>query len=318
MDKGFTYIHELIWGYRTARTLELAVKADIFTAMADGPANLDHICRKCGTKPDMTRKLLTGCQALDLVTESDGEFANTDLAAKYLLPASPYYQGNIIAHAFSVQEYWNSLENELFQQPPAPPTEQARHYHFIMGMDNIARGGRADLFLNSVDLTGRENMLDVGGGPGSYSIAACKKYTKLKSTVFDLPQTTEIAEKVITRENMTDRITTQPGDWNEDEFGSGYDVVLFSNVLHGPNSGAEMKLAKAHRAMQPGALLAIQEFVMNDEDAKPVPAAMFNIMVGAYKLYELMEVIADAGFTGVQVAGSNDEIGCMWITAARQ
>ena len=39
-----------------------------------------------------------------------------------------------------------------------------------------------------------------------------------------------------------------------DDFGSGHDVVLFSNVLHGPNSMAAMKLEKAFDSLDSGGI----------------------------------------------------------------
>ncbi|NIR07513.1 MAG: SAM-dependent methyltransferase, partial [Candidatus Aminicenantes bacterium] len=93
---------------------------------------------------------------------------------------------------------------------------------------NIAVAGRADAFIENIDLSGRKKLLDVGGGPGTYSIAACRRFPKLKAVVFDLPETIAIANEVIAGEGMQDRVTTRAGNWETDTFGKDNDVVLFS------------------------------------------------------------------------------------------
>ena len=175
--------------------------------------------------------------------------------------------------------------------------------------------GRGKIFLDNISLSGKSKLLDVGGGPGTYSILACKKYPELTATVFDLPETITITREIIQKENFADRITVKEGSWDTDNFGNGYDVVLLSNILHGPNSQAQMKLKKTYNSMLPDTLLAIQEFVLNDSKTGPLIPALFNLMVGAYCFDELISVITNTGFINTQVIVRNEEIGCTWLTA---
>ena len=101
-------------------------------------------------------------------------------------------------------------------------------------MHDITMGGRGELFLAAVDLTGRRSLVDVGGGPGTYSILSCQRYPQLRATVFDVPKTIAITREVITQHGMAERIGVREGSWETDDFGRGYDVALLSNVLHGP------------------------------------------------------------------------------------
>jgi hypothetical protein len=160
-------------------------------------------------------------------------------------------------------------------------------------------------------------MFDVGGGPATYSILACKKYPELYATVFDVPETIAIARPIIEAEGLADRISVQEGSWETDDFGQGNDVVLFSNVLHGPASMAPLKLKKAFASMVSGGLLVVQEFTLNDDKTGPLVPALFNVMVGAYSQAELSQVIIDAGFIGFRIEAANEEIGCTWTTALR-
>jgi SAM-dependent methyltransferase len=265
----------------------------------------------------MTEKLLIACTAMDLLEKRGPQYKNTELSKTYLVRGRELYQGDIIAHSGKVCNFWNSLEDEvrITALPEKKPEDE--HRDFIMGMHNITVAGRADAFINNIDLAERRKFFDVGGGPGTYSIAACRRYPELEAVVFDIPETISIAKEVIAREGMQDRVSTQEGDWETDTFGEGNDVVLLSNVLHGPDSKAEMKLKKAYDSMVDGGLLLVQDFLLNDEKTGPLIPALFNIMVGAYSNRELLSIIKETGFVHAEVVVSSQEIGFTWITAEK-
>jgi predicted O-methyltransferase YrrM len=254
---------------------------------------------------------------MGLLRKHQDQYENTELAETFLVRRNRLYQGDIIAHSATVWNFWSGLENQI-RLEPVPRDEQAEeHRDFIMGMDNIALAGRGQMFVENVDLSGRKKLFDVGGGPGTYSIAACRRYPELSAIVFDLPETIEITKEVLAREKIQDRITVQAGDWAKDSFGENNDVVLFSNVLHGPASQAPMKLNKAYDSMEKGGLLVVQEFLLNNEKTGPLIPALFNIMVGAYSQAEMSSGIEKAGFTGPRTVASSEEIGCGWIVAKK-
>lgn len=317
MDENVTWLSDLSWGYRAARVLHVANEIDLFTGLSDKEMTLEEISQKCSTKPDMTGKLLIACTAMGLLEKGGSRYRNTELSNTYLVRGRELYQGNIIAHSGTVCNFWNSLEDEvrITARPEKKPGEE--HRNFIMGMHNIAIAGRAEAFTDHIDLSGRKKLLDVGGGPGTYSMAACGRFPKLKAVVFDLPETISIAKEVIAAEGMQDRVTTQEGDWETDTFGEDNDVVLLSNILHGPGSKAEMKLKKAYDSMLDGGLLLVQDFLLNDEKTGPLIPALFNVMVGAYSRCELLSLIKEAGFVHDKVVVSSQEIGFTWITAEK-
>lgn len=317
MNDKVTMLNDLSWGYRAARVLHVANEIDLFTTLSDKEMTLEEICQSCQTKPDMTEKLLIACTAMGLLEKRGSRYKNTELSKTYLVRGRELYQGDIIAHSGTVCNFWNSLEDEVRIKAGPEKKPEDDHRNFIMGMHNITVAGRADVFINNIDLTGRRKLFDLGGGPGTYSIAACRRYPKLKAVVFDLPETISITKEVIAREGMQDRVTTQAGDWDTDAFGEGNDVVLFSNVLHGPGSKAEIKLNKTYDSMAGDGLLVVQDFLLNDEKTGPLIPALFNVMVGTYSRCELLSIIKETGFVNAGVVVSSQEIGFTWITAKK-
>ncbi|NQT21182.1 MAG: methyltransferase [Planctomycetes bacterium] len=307
---------ELSRDYRAARTLQIANGLGIFTLLAEGGMPAEEIARECGTKPDLTEKLLIACASMGLLEKAGANYTNTPLAQTYLVKGRKFYQGDMIAHSARMWDFWNDLDDNIrLEEAPRPQPDD--HRHFIMAMHNIAITGRAQMIAETIDLSTRNNLLDVGGGPGTYSIVLCARNPRLRATVFDLPETIAITREVIAGENMADRVHVQEGDWNADSFGQGYDVVLMSNVLHGRTTAPQMKLAKAFDAAADGALLIMQEFVLNDDKTGPLIPALFNLMIGAYSRPELFEDIRKAGFVDPKIALEMEEHGSMVITAVK-
>jgi len=251
--------------------------------------------------------------ALGLLEKDDGRYNNTPLAAEYLVLGGEFYQGDIIAHSAIVWETWDKLPEDIRNEQ----VEACEHKDFILGMHNIAVAGRVQLYLEHVDLSGRKRLFDVGGGPGTYSIEACRKYPELKATIFDLPETIAIAKEFVVNSGVGDRITLQEGDWNGNDFGEGNDVVLLSDVMHGPESGAGMLLDKAFESMISGGLLVVQEFLLNDEKSGPLTSSLFNIMVGAFSVEELFMEIEKSGYIQPVLVAEDEQMGSSWVRAVK-
>jgi predicted O-methyltransferase YrrM len=200
-----------------------------------------------------------------------------------------------------------------------PPEHYITHWHehWIWAMHGIASNGAGQWVAQHIDLSTRRFLLDVGGGPGTYSIAMCQRFPDLNAVVWDVPKTVEIAREVIDRFDMSDRITVHEGDWDKDDFGTGYDCLFMSNIMHGPSSQAETRLNQAMRALESGGLLIVHDFLLNDDKTGPLPAALFNLMIGAYTANELIDIIRSIGFKDASLIARNERRGSGIITALK-
>jgi hypothetical protein len=230
------------------------------------PKIATDIASQCGTDAGMTEKLLIACCALGVVKREEDRFMLTQLANDTLLPESLRYIGGVLDHGENL--WWASTglpeivrTGERGAAPKSPEGFMSHwHENWIWAMHGNAANGMAQWVVKQLDLTGRNLMLDIGGGPGTYSIAMCQRFSNLKAVIWDfLPQTIAITKQVIERFQMQNRIDVQEGDWNRDEFGTGYDCLFMSNIMHGPGSQSEVMLGKGMRALEPGGLLIVQE-----------------------------------------------------------
>ncbi len=318
MENGIAILNDLNWGYRAARVLHVANTLSLFTILSEKPMSAEQICRTIKSDPEMMKKLLMACTSMGLLEKEGNQYKNTELAQTYLVRGRKLYQGDIIAHAATVWDFWSRLADHVTLGSERVAINPDDHRNFIMGMHNIAVAGRAQLFIDSVDLTGRKKLFDVGGGPGTYSIAACRRYPELKAVVFDLPETIAITKEIISKEGIQDVITVREGDWETDDFGEDNDVVLLSDVMHGPGSKAQMKLKKAYDSLLCGGLVVIQEFLLNDRKTGPLIPALFNVMVGAYSQAELFGIVEETGLIKPKLVISSEELGSSWVTAGKR
>lgn len=317
-----TALLELNWQYRASRALMTAHQLGIFEALRE-PKTVADVAAQCGTDPSMTEKLLIACCSLGVVRRDGDHFVLTRLACDTLLPESARYLGGVLDHSETLWWVFAGLPDIIRTggrgAAPKPPEAFVSrwHEHWIWAMHGNAANGVAQWVARQLDLSDRSLLLDVGGGPGTYSIALCQRFTNLKAVVWDVSQTIAIAEQVIERFHMKDRIAVQEGDWNRDEFGEGYDCLLMSNILHGHGSQAETRLEQGMRALVPGGLLIAHDFLLNNDKSGPLPAALFNLMIGAYTVNELIAVIRSVGFADASLIAYNGQRGAGIVTAMR-
>jgi predicted O-methyltransferase YrrM len=185
--------------------------------------------------------------------------------------------------------------------------DEAKREAFLMGMFNIAMS-LAPKVANELDLAGRKHLLDLGGGPGTYAIHFCKRYPELRATVCDLATTRPFAEKTIARFGLSDRIEFVALDYLSQDVPGSFDAAWVSFVLHaeGP-ANCRMIIQKAVAALEPGGLIAIHEFVLDDTMDSPLGPALFslNMLLGtaqgqAYSDAQIKAMLADNGIEAIR------------------
>jgi ubiquinone/menaquinone biosynthesis C-methylase UbiE len=148
-------------------------------------------------------------------------------------------------------------------------------------------------------------LLDVGCGPAAFSIEFARRNPALRSTLVDIAEIISGAMSEVCDAGVAGRISTQPGDFREVEFGAGcYDVALLSHVIHIYDAAANQRLLrKVHRALEPSGRLIIHEYAFLDDGPRPVEAALFavNMLVGTcggncYSDRELFQWLDETGF----------------------
>ncbi len=306
-------IVRLSTAYWESQTLLTANRLELFDSLADGPQTADAVAAGLGLDPRSTGLLLRACVGLGFLVESDQGFENTPTAATFLVSRSPAFMGNVIRYSDQLFGTWARLEDAVRTGRPALPAEtylgddSARTRAFVMAMHERAQG-IARALVSVLDLSGRHAMLDVGGGPGTYSVLLTEQFPGLRSEVLELPGVAAVARELVAAAGASDRVSLRDGDYHHADFGSGKDVVLMSGMFHRETAQACRGLIERGVAcLEPGGLLIVSDVFTDEGGAQPAFAAMFglNMMLtapdgGVHADADVKRWMSEAGLSALQ------------------
>jgi len=261
--------------------LHTAVKMDVFTVIGDGRQTAGEIARKVDGAATGVERLLNALVAMELLVKQNETYANTATGRELLAKDSPKYLGHIILHHHHLMESWSKLDQAVKSGKPQRTRSSHRKEEwresFLMGMFNLAMG-LAPRIVPAIDVSNRQHLLDLGGGPGTYAIHFCLNNENMKATVFDLPTTRPFAEKTIGQFKLADRIDFMDGNYLEDPIEGRYDVAWLSHILHGEGpDDCRMIIRKAVDALEPGGMIIIHDFILNNSMDGPLFPALFSL-----------------------------------------
>lgn len=265
LNKGPAPILDL-FGAASFETVCLTLDMGLFEELADHDRTVDDLAARLDADANGVRTLLGFLDAQGYVVEDDGRYRNTRLTSKWLTQASPTNMApwltfwNDLVFPFWDEQLETAIREgspprtiyEWFDEKPARWTTAQRGFRAAASIlvDEVAdKIGVPD---------GATRLLDVGGGHGLYTLELCRRYPALSAVVFDYPDALAIAHEEITSAGLSDRVSTQGGDYWAGEFGGRYDLALVFNVIHAHDGEENTRLfRKVADALDPGGKIVI-------------------------------------------------------------
>ena len=305
-------IGKLLHGYQRACVLMTANKLKVFDELKS-PVSAQDVANKLNLSLKGTERLLNSITALGMAVKRDQTFHLPEEGQKYLTRDGSHSMQQWINLSADLSSVWldlpkfirsgkmvKSIMEVLGNQP-----EEMRA--FIDAMHD--KGLKATWMLaRELPIGDAHKMLDIGGGPGTYSLEWSKLHNHLHATIFDIPPVIAVAKDYIQRYGLKDRVDTKPGDFTKDDFGEGYDLILLANVVHMyPEDVGRKLIQKAHRSLDAGGRLVIHGFCTDDGDTAPVEDALFNLNMGmltedgkAHPVKEKIQWMENVGFSEIR------------------
>jgi len=312
------------------RAVSLANKFNIFEKLRARPQTAKELADSVGWNERATRVLLDMLVAFGYL-KLDGEaFANSATTAKWLLRRPEGSFSDTVKVWDELFEFWSKHEQETMRDGRPSMTiydwfnqhpESWRTFH-------VEEKWFANLFGDEIASklkvpTNASRLLDVGGGHGMYSVKLCRRHPNLTATIFDQPSALEFTKEVLASEKMNERISMRRGDFLLDDLGSGYDVALLFNIIHGlpPETNKEL-LRRLAKSLNPGGMLVIFDQLTGNEFG-PVQRASnrfwglaYLTLIGGqvYSAVEVGEWLAASGLgsfrrINIRIAGSSLLVG---------
>lgn len=255
--------------FNSARTIMAGASLGIYEAMGKHAMTAEEISTHCGTHQNSTKKLLDALVSLGYLKFNSGKYSLVPRYYKWLLRE---FDSNLIGKLRFQSLEWNWMGGlEEFVK-----TGKSINVHETATEDEweLYQEGMRDLSVNAAKELAKKiplpkeanQILDIGGSHGLFSIELCKRHPGLKSTIMELPGAVESARAISKRYDNTGRVSYQPGNALLDDLGENkYDLVMINNVVHHFSFEANKSLAvKVAKALKPGGIFAIGEFIRTE------------------------------------------------------
>ena len=305
--KGLERIEELSWAYWKSQVIFAGVELGVFDLLDTAARSSIEAARELNTDPRATEMLLNAMVSLELLKKTGRRFSNTAPVSEYLVRDKPLYQGARIHHMHNLWDRWARLQEAVRTGKSVVEdkiTDPKRLADFMASMQNSGTM-KARLIAKKFDLKPFRKLLDVGGGPGAYSIEFARTHPGLTATVFDLADNLKIARRRIKEAGLQGRVLTKVGNCLEVGLGrEAYDIIFVSNLVHiyAPDTNVGI-LQKCHKALVAGGKVVIHEFVLDATGTRPLFPALFslNMLLGtcegaSYGKEEMKGWLIEAGF----------------------
>jgi len=309
-----------MWGFRAPSVLGAAAELDVFGALGGEAKTAADLAAACDADLRGMTALLDALTALEFLRKDADVYTAMPGVAETLTDEGADSVVAMVRHATVCLRRWGELaqvvrSGERASRPPSIRGEQGDLESFIEAMDNISRQFARPV-IQSIGLPAFTHLLDVGGGPATWTIEFLRAVPEGTATLFDLPDVIPIARKHVEQAGLTDRVTFAPGSFETDDLPTGADLAWVSAIVH-MNSRAENRdlFAKVHSALANGGRILIRDVVMDPSHTSPPRGALFaiNMLVntpggGTFTFDELREDLEAAGFAGVELLREDEHM----------
>ena len=176
---------------------------------------------------------------------------------------------------------------------------------FTASMDS--RGAYlAPAMAKALNCENHRRLLDIAGGSGIYACAVVTEHPHVEAVILEKPPVDKAARLAISRRDLSERVSVVAGDMFEDPLPMGFDVHLYSHVLHDwGEKDAHTLLQKSFDALPAGGLVAIHDAHLWADKTGPLEVAEYSVLLmlstqgKCYSIGEMERILEEFGFVDV-------------------
>jgi demethylspheroidene O-methyltransferase len=309
-------LFDLVAGFVYSQVLFACVRLDLFALLAKGPLGLEDLASRLRLSTDATDRLMRAAASLQLVESRSGQrwglgmqgavlAGNTAVTALIEHHATLYadlrdpvalLRGETDPH---LARYW-PYADERAASPTLLPEARVKEYSELM---SASQPLIAQEVLSAYAFRNHRYLLDVGGGQGTFLLAAARAFPHLRLMLFDLPAVAGLADKNFRAAGLAERAQAHGGSFFESPLPSGADLITVLRVLYDHDDHRALAILQAaYRALAPGGTLLVAEPMSETPGAESMGSAYFGFYLLAMgkgksrSAQRLMQLIYEAGF----------------------
>lgn len=294
-----------------ANILQTSLELRIYTVLEKSWMTVGMVARRANTEQEATEALLNALAAMGALRKKGARYANTSETYKHFCESSPHYKKGTIRlrkenrdeYAALIRTVRHGRDLSQFGDKDDPKFRDfftyAMHERSASTADKIAR-------IITRRKAGR--VLDLGGGPGSYSAAILRREKQASAVVLDRRAAIRVASRIHQNTGIFKRMEFLAGDLFKTDYGNSFNTIFFSNILHIYNPAENKKLLrKIHKSLNPGGRVIINDLFLEDNRIKPRDAALFSITMllftktgKTYTFSETERLLKRTGFCAIK------------------
>ena len=321
-------IIDLSFGVLKARMIMAGVRLGIFDALAERHHSCETLAAALALDVECTELLLRCLTYAGYLELRDNRYSLTALARNTMVTGARRDLTGFAQWHYTQWEFIEHLETLIRTGEGvdfhASMTDPAAWGHYQKAMLEVARFDAPILARRIPVQPGATRLLDIAGSHGLMGAVIARKHPPMRSTVIDLPAAIDHARRLAKVEGHSDIVEHREGNLLEDDYGTGWDVVLLSNILHHftPDRVRQV-LSRAHHAAADGGTVAIWELERPGRHHKPNEgdgvALFFRLTssAAAYSGEEYAGWLRDAGFTRARIVRPALRPGTVLVHARR-
>lgn len=258
---GIKAIDDIAAGYKAYQVLMTATRKGLFDWLEEnGESTGEEISMAMKINGMFIRSFLQSLVDMGMLAHKNDRYANTGLAANFLISSKPCYQGDWLGTIAGKSSKWEDLDATLMMDKPGADNFYAGpNKEFIKALAERSMRGELQAVTKTIEawegFPKAKRALDIGGGHGLYAIALCQANPGLKAVVFDKPHVIPFTGEYVKRYSMEGRVGVQGGDILQDDPGKGYDIVVISHLLYKFRKDLPTIFSKVSGCLNPGGLL---------------------------------------------------------------
>ena len=313
-------VFDLMAGFVYSQVLLACVQLRLFERLhLAGPQTTAALAPQLGLDEPATERLLRAAAALRLLSlRSGGRYGLGPLGAPLvgepgllaMIEHHRHLYGDLADPVARLQAGPGGGELARFWayaragQPQGLAAEEVAGYSALMAASQPLV---APQVLTAYALKRHRCLLDVGGGDGSFAMAAAQAVPHLRVQVFDLPGVVQRASVRLAQAGLGARSQVFGGDFLRDPLPAGADLITLLRIVHDHDDAAVLHLLRSARAaLAPGGRLLLAEPLAHTPGAERVGDAYFGwylMAMGqgqARSEARLRQMLAEAGFDHVR------------------
>jgi len=261
--------------YWISRALLTAVELNLFTYIQRGSTDISTLADTAGVSIRGLRALIPVLISMGLIAEDQKGMVLTRLG-EALSEDNPHHRLGIFWHHINLWKKWSELTATVITGNPVE--EDLDLESFILAMAH-GKTESFDEYFGDLSFEGVHSILDLGGGPGSFSLAFLTVAEEARVTLFDLPEVIELARQILPAEVIeSGRLHLLPGDVCLDSIGKDYDLIWVSSIIHSfGEDDVRMMIDKCVHSLTRGGRLVIREFFLDPGGNGPLFPALFSL-----------------------------------------